>query len=77
MDHTNAYTRYLENPSLNTSRLILNQIDTGKGDIVLHIGESSLWPNIMVCSFDVSQVTLVMLMVTVLNGMSSSIKLSR
>ena len=40
VDHTNAYTRYLENPSLNTSRLILNQVNVGKGDIVLHIGKS-------------------------------------
>ena len=40
VDHTNAYTRYLENPSLNTSRLILNQVNAGKCDIVLHIGES-------------------------------------
>ena len=39
VDHTNAYTHYLENPSLNTSRLILNQVNVGKGDIVLHIGK--------------------------------------
>ena len=46
VDHTNAYTRYLENPSLNTSRLILNQVNVGKGDIVLHIGKFfTAWPD--------------------------------
>ena len=38
VDGTNAYTRYLENPSINTSKLIYEQINAGKADIVLHIG---------------------------------------
>ena len=38
VDGTNAYTRYLENPSINTSKLIYEQICAGKADIVLHIG---------------------------------------
>jgi len=47
VDHTNAYTRYLENPSLNTSRLILGQVNDGKADIVLHIGEFYHRPNVI------------------------------
>ena len=39
-DHTNAYTRFFAKGSLNTSRLILNQVNSGKVDIVLHIGKS-------------------------------------
>ena len=38
-DHTNAYTRFFAKGSLNTSRLILTQVNAGKADIVLHIGE--------------------------------------
>ena len=45
-DHTNAYTRFFAKGSLNTSRLILNQVDSGKVDIVLHIGKSFLGLNL-------------------------------
>ena len=39
VDHTNSYTRFFAKGSLNTSRLVLSEVNAGKVDIVLHIGK--------------------------------------
>ena len=48
VDHTNAYTRFIAKGSLNTSRLVLAQVNAGKADMVLHIGESLPWRNVFI-----------------------------